>query len=148
MLTCTQKIEPDTLLYPTDFLTLDFEHRSRARFKAVTDNGQEISIFMNRGTSLQNGDLLKSECGTIIGIKSLPEEVITARSKNWQTFSRACYHLGNRHVPLQIGSLWLRFKPDHVLENMVRTLGLDAGPENVPFEPEKGAYGGHHHSHS
>jgi urease accessory protein len=147
MLTCTHITNHENPVFPSEVLTLDAEQRQKTRFKGVTDNGKEIGVFLKRGTILRNGDLLACECGTLVQVRSRPEPVVTARTENWEVFSRACYHLGNRHVALQIGPLWMRFKPDHVLENLVHSLGLEMEYETLPFEPEQGAYGGHHHNH-
>ena len=84
-------------------------------------------------------------------VRAAEEEVAVVSTEDPWLFARACYHLGNRHVPLQIGDSWLRFQRDHVLEEMVRTLGLAVRHESAPFEPEGGAYGGHRgheHGHS
>lgn len=129
-----------------DTLTLDYDDRKRGRFKSVTDKGEEIGIFLDRGKVLYEGQALKTDCGKIIKIICKPETVVTARSEDWLVFSKCCYHLGNRHVPLQVGDRWLRFKCDHVLEEMVQMQGMKTEHEERPFDPESGAYkGGHHH---
>ena len=72
----------------------------------------------------------------------------TASCDDWETFSKACYHLGNRHVKIQVGERWLRMKPDYVLEDMLKLHGLTVTAENAIFAPEEGAYkGGHNHHH-
>ncbi|RRJ84372.1 urease accessory protein UreE [Aestuariirhabdus litorea] len=132
-----------------DRLSLPFELRRKGRFRARTEGGVEVGVFIERGQLLADGDLLLTECGQRIRVCSQREAVVTARSANPLAFARACYHLGNRHVPLQIGEGWLRFQPDHVLEELVRLHGLEAQPEQAPFDPENGAYGhlgGHRHS--
>ena len=133
-----------------DSITMDFDTRQKARIKAVTDKGQAIAIFVDRGQPLKIGELLKSECGKLIEVLGLPEPVITAVADDWLTFSKLCYHLGNRHTRLQVGELWLRFQPDHVLEELVLRFGLTSQHQPEVFEPESGAYGaahGHSHSH-
>jgi len=131
-----------------DSLTLPYELRQRGRLKSVTDNGVEVGLFLERGKVLADGMLLESDCGKRIRVRAQDEAVITAVCDDWLTFARACYHLGNRHVPLQVGERWVRFQPDHVLEEMVRLLGLTTRSELAPFDPEGGAYsGGHHHHH-
>lgn len=127
-------------------VTLDHLQRDKGRIRAVADNGAEVRIFLDRGKALQVGELLKSQCGTIIRIDGAQEAVTTATSDDWQQFSRACYHLGNRHVKIQVGKLWLRITPDHVLEEMLHTLGLKTHHENTCFVPESGAYS-HGHNH-
>jgi len=129
-----------------DTLTLDYDERKRGRFKSVTDSGEEVGLFLDRGKVLQQGQALKTECGKIIFIISKPEVVTTAKCDDWLVFSKCCYHLGNRHVPIQVGDRWLRFKPDHVLEDMVHIHGMKTEQDELPFDPESGAYkGGHHH---
>lgn len=131
-----------------DSITLDQDTRKKARIKGVTDNGSDIGIFMERGKPLLVGEVLKTECGQLIEIKGQKEEVSTAIATDWLTFSKVCYHLGNRHTSLQIGELWVRFKSDHVLEELCENYGLTINNTPAIFEPESGAYGGHSHSHS
>lgn len=134
----------------SDTITLDHDTRKKARIKGVTDNGVDIGIFMERGHPLLVGEVLKTECGQLIEIKGQDEPVSTAVSKDWLTFSKVCYHLGNRHTVLQVGELWVRFKPDHVLEELAEKYGLTVDHTPAIFEPENGAYGkggGHSHSH-
>jgi urease accessory protein len=133
-----------------DLLELPYELRCRARFRAVTQKGVEVGLFLERGHILDEGDILLTDCGKRIGIKAALESVATLRAADWQSFARACYHLGNRHVPLQIGERWARMQPDHVLEEMVTGLGLEVVHERQPFRPEPGAYksGGHSHGHA
>ena len=132
-----------------DTLTLDYEARTKGRLRAATDGGAEAGLFLERGRVLRHGDVLRAEDGTLVGVRSRAEAVVAARGADWPGFARACYHLGNRHVALQIGELVLRFKPDHVLEDLAQRLGLEISTEEAPFEPESGAYGGHsgHHQH-
>jgi urease accessory protein len=135
-----------------DSVTLDQDTRKKARIKISTDQGQTLGIFMQRGHPLLVGEVLKTECGLLIEVKGKAEEVSTAIASNWMDFSRICYHLGNRHTSLQIGELWLRFKPDHVLEELAENYGLSIDRTAAVFEPENGAYGSksnnHTHSHS
>lgn len=132
-----------------DTLTLPYEQRTKGRLKTVTDGGAEAGLFLERGKVLQSGDVLKTECGRYVGVRCAEEAVVTATCEDWAQFSRACYHLGNRHTTLQIGERWLRFKPDHVLEELARHLGLRTEHGHEVFSPETGAYhsGGHHHQH-
>ena len=134
-----------------DSITLDQDTRKKARIKGTTDNGLAIGIFMERGHPLLVGEILKTQCGLLIEIKGAAEEVSTAIATDWLSFSKVCYHLGNRHTSLQIGELWLRFKPDHVLEALAEKYGLTIDKAPAIFEPESGAYGGksgHSHSHA
>lgn len=131
-----------------DSVILPYALRQKGRFKTTTKSGFEVGVFLVRGEVLRNGDCLFSECGKVLKVEAAPEEVVTAIATDWLTFSKACYHLGNRHVPMEIGELWLRFQPDHVLEEMVEMFGLKCKHHAAGFTPESGAYhGGHHHSH-
>ena len=136
----------------SDSITLDHDTRKKARIKSCTDNGADIGIFVERGHPLLVGEILKTECGLLIEVKGKAEEVSTAVANNWLAFSKVCYHLGNRHNSLQIGELWVRFKPDHVLEELAENYGLSINKTPAIFEPESGAYGarsnGHGHSHA
>ncbi len=132
-------------------LTLPFELRQRSRLKASLDNGQPIGLFLPRGTVLRHGDLLRADSGLVVRVEAASETVSTARAKNPWLLARASYHLGNRHVALEIGQGWVRFLHDHVLDSLVRELGLTVTCELAPFEPEGGAYGhasAHSHAHA
>ena len=131
-----------------DSVTLDQDTRKKARIKISTDQGQTLGIFMQRGHPLLVGEVLKTECGLLIEVKGEAEEVSTAIATNWMDFSRICYHLGNRHTSLQIGELWVRFKPDHVLEELAENYGLSIDRTAAVFGPENGAYGSQKHGHS
>lgn len=131
------------------FLTLPFELRQKSRLRAELDDGQEIGLMLPRGTILRDGDLLRTEDGMIVRVQAASETVSSATIDDPVLFARACYHLGNRHVPLQIGDNWLRYLHDHVLDDMLSGLGIQVQCEQATFEPEAGAYGGgHSHSHS
>lgn len=135
----------------SDSITLDHDTRKKARIKGCTDNGADIGIFVERGHPLLVGEILKTECGQLIEVKGQAEEVSTAVATDWLNFSKICYHLGNRHTTLQIGELWVRFKPDHVLEELAEDYGLTIDRTPAVFSPESGAYGsrgGHSHGHS
>jgi urease accessory protein len=137
---------------PDALLVLPFEVRSRSRFRARLDNGEEVGVILTRGHILRGGDRLRAEDGRIIGVAAASETVSTAHARDADLLARGAYHLGNRHVALQIGPLWLRYSHDHVLDDMVRGLGFTLVVEEAPFEPEAGAYhahdAGHGHSHS
>jgi len=98
--------------------------------------------MLDRGTTLQEGDLLGSDCGLVIRACAAPEALSTATTDAPLLFLRACYHLGNRHTPLQIEEHSLSYLRDSVLDKMIRHLGLDIKHEMQPFQPEPGAY--HH----
>ncbi len=147
MLTITEKLKVPAVASKS--LTLPFEKRQKSRLRVSLDDNQEAALMLERGSVLRQGDLLRAENGLIVEVRAADEEVASVSTKDNLLFSRACYHLGNRHVPLQIGKGWLRFQRDHVLEEMVRSLGLSVKHELLPFEPEGGAYGRHsRHSHS
>jgi urease accessory protein len=129
-------------------LTLPFDLRQRSRQRARLDDGEEVGIVLAHGTRLCHGDVLRSREGACVLVRAAIEHVSCARSDDAVRFARACYHLGNRHVPVQVGAGWLRYKNDHVLDDMVRGLGLTVASELAPFEPDGGAYAGHTHGAS
>jgi urease accessory protein len=127
-------------------VVLTHEQRDRGRLKLTSDTGEEVRIFLDRGKPLQVGEFLKTTCGCYVKVVGAVEIVALASSDDWHTFSRACYHLGNRHTKIEVGERWLRIKPDHVLEEMLVQLGLVVSHEDAVFMPESGAYS-HGHSH-
>jgi len=128
-------------------LVLPFELRSRSRFRARLVSGEEVGVQLTRGQILRSGDKLLVEDGRVVEVRAAPESVSTLRTRDARLLARAAYHLGNRHVALQIGDGWLRYGHDHVLDDMVRGLGAEITAEQAPFEPEAGAYqGGHEHA--
>ena len=134
---------------PSVSLTLPFAKRQKSRLRVSLDDKREAALMLERGSVLRHGDLLQTDNGLIIEVRAANEEVAVISTKDPILLARACYHLGNRHVPLQIEENCLRFQRDHVLEEMVQSLGLAVKHELSPFEPEGGAYGGHSsHSHS
>lgn len=128
------------------YVVLTHEQRDRGRLKLTSDKGEEVRIFLERGKPLQVGEFLKTTCGCYVKVVGAVEIVALASSDDWHTFSRACYHLGNRHTKIEVGERWLRIKPDHVLEEMLVQLGLVVSHEDAVFMPESGAYS-HGHSH-
>ncbi|NPU91152.1 MAG: urease accessory protein UreE [Gammaproteobacteria bacterium] len=128
-------------------ICLPFDDRKKSRLRTRTVSGEEIGLILPRGQVLRHGVLLQDEDGRVIEVQAAPEKVTTALSGNPNVLTRAAYHLGNRHVPLQIGDGWLRYQHDHVLDDMVMGLGLLVKVEQQPFEPEDGAYAGQGHSH-
>ncbi|WP_133511968.1 urease accessory protein UreE [Candidatus Thiosymbion oneisti] len=132
----------------TDFsVTLTLEQRVRSRLRVRLDDGREAGIFLARGDRLRDGDCLISEERLIVRVKAAREPVSTVLGRDPWLFARACYHLGNRHVALQIEPGRLRYPHDHVLDALVRGLGLEVILEEAPIEPERGAYGGPGHTH-
>jgi urease accessory protein len=126
-------------------ITLPFQDRQRSRLRVELSSGHSALLLMPRGSVLRGGDKLALSDGRVATIVSAPEQVSTVRARDARALARAAYHLGNRHMPLEIGEGYLRYLHDHVLDDMVRTLGLVVIVEQAPFEPEGGAYGGHSH---
>ncbi|MBT8428607.1 MAG: urease accessory protein UreE [Gammaproteobacteria bacterium] len=135
-------------------LTLPLEKRIRSRLRVTLDDGAEAGVFLERGQVLRDGDLLGSAEGLIVQVRAAAEPVSEVRCGDPLLLARACYHLGNRHMPLQIAEGLLRYQHDHVLDDMLLGLGLQPTLVEAPFEPEPGAYGGsaqghgHAHAHS
>ncbi len=131
------------------FLSLPFEQRQRSRLRVVLSNGEEAGLFLNRGQILRDGDCLCADDGRVVQVQASAESVSQVCSDDALLLMRAAYHLGNRHVPLQVEAMRLSYLHDHVLDDMVRGLGLTVEYALAPFEPESGAYsGGHSHGHS
>ncbi len=153
MIELTQTIESQgEKIYST--LTLPLDLRQKSRQRAVLDNGEEVSLFLKRGTVLRDGDLIGAVNGLVVKIKAANETLSSAHCSDPLLFARACYHLGNRHMPLQIEPDRIVYLHDHVLDDMLKGLGLHIETVTEPFEPEPGAYGGsaagagsHHHAH-
>jgi urease accessory protein len=149
MIELTQKLTQKVAAQAT--LTLPLHSRVKSRLRAELDDGREVGLFLERGTTLKQGDLLASKDGLIVEIKAGNETVSTVSCNDPLLLARASYHMGNRHVALQINPGQLRYLHDHVLDDMLIGLGLDVTVEQAPFEPESGAYGSagshHHHEH-
>ena len=145
MLRFNRVIQSEASAYSS--LTLSLEQRVKSRQRVTLDNGCEAGLFLPRGSVLQQGDRLQAESGEIIEIVAAKEQVSTVQISDPLLMARACYHLGNRHVPLQISAGFVRYQHDHVLDDMLRRMGLHINVEQAPFEPEAGAYGGHQHAH-
>jgi urease accessory protein len=137
----------------TDSVALAYDERKRSRLKVTLASGRDAGIFLERGDHLHGGDKLIAEDGSaVIEVLAAPEKLIEADADSPLLFARAAYHLGNRHVPVQILPTGeggkLRFQTDHVLAEMVKGLGCTVSDTEAPFQPESGAYGahsGHHH---
>lgn len=128
-----------------DVLTLPFDARQKSRLQAVTDRGRKVGLFLQRGQILRSGMVLTGVDAVAVRIQAAPEAVSVIRSDDALLFARACYHLGNRHVPLQILAGELRYLRDHVLDHMLEGLELIVTHDSLPFEPEAGAYRSHEH---
>ena len=125
-------------------LKLPFESRQKSRLKAKLVSGEEVGLILPRGEILRGGDLVTASDGRVIEIVAEPEKVLHIETKD---LARVAYHLGNRHVPVQVGQDFLRIAEDHVLEEMLVKLGAKVSHIDAPFEPEAGAYAGGHHQH-
>ncbi|MBD2252516.1 urease accessory protein UreE [Nostoc parmelioides] len=147
MLTLTQLVAPNPDIAVTLTLPLTAEERCRSRHRFETEDGQVVFLRLPRGTVLQDGDILQDETnGNLIRIAAKPEPVLTVVAQTQLLLMRAAYHLGNRHVPVEITPTYLRLSPDTVLQTMLEHMGLEITAEILPFQPELGAYG-HHHPH-
>ena len=146
MLTFTQRQPPNTNAIVNITLSLTAEERTRSRHKFILADGQEVFLRLARGTVLHDSDILTDETESIyMRIIAKPEPVLTVLAEI-PLLLRAAYHLGNRHVPVEITPTYLRLSPDPVLQAMLTQLGLEIQAEFVPFQPELGAYGNHSHS--
>ncbi len=161
MLELTQRIENVDASEVLDTLTLPYELRIRGRLRATTDTNHDVGLFLDRGPVLRHGACLQATSGEIVRIRAAEEPVVTARIATGLPLARLCYHLGNRHTSLAIGMDseqvgWVRFTPDHVLEELAEHLGATLEHHQAPFDPEPGAYAqagqgpahGHSHGHS
>ena len=128
-------------------LELPYELRQKSRLRAQLASGEEVGLLLPNGEMLRGGDLLVASDGRVIEVVAQPEKVLQADCTDPLELARAAYHLGNRHVAIQLGAGWLRITADHVLAKMLEGLGLKTTELDAPFEPEAGAYGGHAHHH-
>ncbi|WP_252108245.1 MULTISPECIES: urease accessory protein UreE [unclassified Halomonas] len=153
MLKLIERLGPIDESAASDTLTLPFELRIRGRLKAESDGGQALGLFLDRGPVLRSGEGLKAESGEVIRVCAAIEPVVTARVSSGLPLARLAYHLGNRHVQLALGEDdqggWVRFPPDHVLEELATLLGATLEHGDATFDPEPGAYQqlGHAHAH-
>ena len=129
-------------------LSLPFELRQKSRLRTKLASGEEAGLFLEHGSILRGGDCLRANDGRIVLIVAADEELMEAKCVTPFQLVRAAYHLGNRHVPVQIGDGWLRFQADDVLAQMLRGLKATVSKVSAPFEPEAGAYAGGHSHHS
>ncbi len=145
------------LLKRATTVELDWDVRQKSRFAATDSAGRELGIFLPRGTLVRGGDVLVAEDGSLVRVLAAPQPVlvITHCAHHGTPFdlTRAAYHLGNRHVPIELQPDHLKIEPDHVLADMLRAMHLIVKAQDLPFEPEGGAYaaahgGGHDHGHS
>ena len=142
------------LLKRATTVELDWDVRQKSRFAATDSAGRELGIFLPRGTLVRGGDVLVAEDGSMVRVIAAPQPVlvITHCQSHGTAFdlTRAAYHLGNRHVPIELQPDHLKIEPDHVLADMLRAMHLIVTEQNLAFEPEGGAYAAGHgggHSH-
>lgn len=132
-------------------IELDWDVRQKSRFDATDSEGRQIGVFLPRGTAVRGGDVLVAEDGSLVRVIAAPQPVlrITHCTAHGTPFdlTRAAYHLGNRHVPIELKPDHLKIEPDHVLADMLRSMHLIVVAVEEAFEPEGGAYGAHEHSH-
>ncbi len=159
MLTCSKLIPQgqglaNVLLKRATTIELDWDVRQKSRFDATDSQGRALGVFLTRGTAVRGGDVLLAEDGSLVRVLAAPQPVlrITHCSAHGTPFDliRAAYHLGNRHVPIELQPDHLKIEPDHVLAEMLQRMHLIVAEVNEPFEPENGAYsanGGHGHDH-
>ena len=138
-------------------VALDWDARQKSRFEAVDSTGRAIGVFLARGTIVRGGDVLVAEDGSLVVVQALAQPVLVATAAKTSStpaldLARAAYHLGNRHVALEVRADRLVLEPDHVLADLLRRMGLHVAEANGAFEPEAGAYDaapahGHAHDH-
>lgn len=142
-------LDPNDRRRARESLTLPFELRRRARLRTRLDSGGEVGLLLERGLSLRHGDRLATRDGVlVVEVRARPELLSSVATSDPHLLTRAAYHLGNRHVPLQIEPGVLSYQHDHVLDDLMGELGLEVKVVERPFEPEPGGYaGGHRHGH-
>ena len=135
---------------------LDWDTRQKSRFDATDSSGRALGVFLPRGTAVRGGDVLVAEDGTLVRALAAPQPVLVIRhcTEHGSPFDliRAAYHLGNRHVGIELKPDHLKIEPDHVLAEMLRRMHLIVTESSEAFEPEAGAYAAeghahHHHGH-
>ena len=136
---------------------LDWDVRQKSRFDATDSQGRRLGVFLARGTVVRGGDVLVAEDGSMVRVIAAPQPVlvITPCADHGSPFDlvRAAYHLGNRHVQIELKPDHLKIEPDHVLADMLHAMHLEVREASAGFEPEGGAYAtgqghGHAHGHS
>lgn len=146
------------LLRRASTVELDWDTRSKSRFDATDSTGRHLGIFLPRGQVLRGGDVLVTEDGSLVRVVAAPQTVLRVTPCPHHgtplDLPRAAYHLGNRHIALEVHGDHLQLEPDGVLADMLRAMHLIVTPIEAPFEPEGGAYAAaatshdHGHDHS
>ena len=161
MLICSKRVPQakglaKVLVQRAASVMLDWDTRQKSRFDATDSTGRQLGLFLPRGTVVRGGDVLVAEDGSLVRVEAAPQTVlrITACAEHGSPFDlmRAAYHLGNRHVPIELKPDHLKIEPDHVLADLLRAMHMTVTEVQEPFEPEGGAYGdnammGHDHGH-
>ena len=160
MLTCSKLISggqglAKALIKRAPSVSLDWDVRQKSRFQVEDSSGRVLSVFLQRGHVVRGGDVLVADDGSLVRIEAAPQALlrITTCPQHGTPFDliRAAYHLGNRHVPIELKPDHLQIEPDTVLADMLRSMHLIVNKVDEAFEPEGGAYGAHHggsgHSH-
>ena len=160
MLTCSKLISggqglAKALIKRAPTVSLDWDVRQKSRFQVEDSSGRVLSVFLQRGHVVRGGDVLVADDGSLVRIEAAPQALlrITTCPQHGTPFDliRAAYHLGNRHVPIELKPDHLQIEPDAVLADMLRSMHLIVNKVDAAFEPEGGAYGAHHggsgHSH-
>ncbi len=128
-------------------IELDWDVRQKSRFDATDSQGRQVGVFLPRGTAVRGGDVLVAEDGSLVRVIAAPQPVLVITHCNAHgtpfDLTRAAYHLGNRHVPIELKPDHLKIEPDHVLAAMLRSMHLIVREADESFEPEGGAYGAH-----
>ncbi len=160
MLTCSKLIPggqglAQALIKRAPTVSLDWDVRQKSRFQTKDSNGRVLSVFLQRGHVVRGGDVLVADDGSLVKVQAAPQTLlrITACTAHGTPFdlTRAAYHLGNRHVPIELQPDHLKIEPDSVLADMLRSMHLIVNTVEEAFEPEGGAYSthhGHHHEHA
>lgn len=147
MLTFTAKLKSGARMDVYGRLELPFDQRCKSRLRTRLASGAEVALILPPGEILRGGDLLVDSDGRAIEIAAAPEKLLHVECATPTDLARAAYHVGNRHVPVEVGARFLRLAEDPVLEDMLRGLGAEVTHIDAPFEPEGGAYGGQLHHH-
>jgi urease accessory protein len=130
-----------------DQITLDAHDRHRRRLVLTGERGTRFLLDLPQATALHDGDGLVLDDGAIVRVVGRPEPLIEIAAASMPELARLAWHIGNRHIDMQLVGERLRIRRDHVIEDMLRGLGAQLAPVEAPFDPEHGAYEQHHHGH-
>ena len=131
-----------------DRVLVDFDRRHRRRIELATEGGDAVLLDLPQAVRLRDGDGLRLEDGRIVRVEARPEKLLDIHAHDAAGLVRIAWHLGNRHLPVQMLGAHIRIRDDHVIAEMIRGLGGHVNEIEAPFDPEAGAYaGGHQHHH-